>query len=525
MAATPLLLHEEEDAMWDRLEERSSPRSFDATIDDIVAEHSNPIEYISRQGVTKVQEFRVDEELVLSRIEDDSIVTMGANTPFLDYSQAWKKELKTEPYSSMDGRRRVGYSRRRRGATLKTPGMQVLAYVLAIKYPCERDGLLHRVVTLWMENGCSFKTFALPAVQGVIDYKWTRFARRLLLFEMFLYLLWLVSFYSFTIAFQDEDVSLSLREVLQTAAGKIAVCSNIGATVGMIPFLIIERESLISYGVRRWLSAWNLLDTTTYCIQIYIIVCHTCRLQLQSGGISMAAAVLAILLLFRLQYFSRVFPNTRFSFVDDLKAVLSDVRYYILFLIIIITGYAVSFHVLFRDPEDQKAHDEFSSLSKAFVQVVAWSFDGPELAELYKDTKNPIMACILGVSFAFIMGMVLINLLISLMTNSLDSVTAHENLRSLLNRAIVIDELERTIPMWVYRRLDCNPTYLHVLRVDPDKLDTATRDALWPMRIGEELSSADAQSPSTIHDETLREIQNELQELRRLLMERLPASS
>jgi len=211
--------------------------------------------------------------------------------------------------------------------------------------------------------------------------------------------------------------------------------------------------------------------------------------------------------------------------VDDLKAVLSDVRYYILFLIIIITGYAVSFHVLFRDPEDQKAHDEFSSLSKAFVQVVAWSFDGPELAELYKDTKNPIMACILGVSFAFIMGMVLINLLISLMTNSLDSVTAHENLRSLLNRAIVIDELERTIPMWVYRRLDCNPTYLHVLRVDPDKLDTATRDALWPMRIGEELSSADAQSPSTIHEETLREIQNELQELRRLVMERLPASS
>ena len=89
MAATPLLLHEEEDALWDRLEERSSPRSFDATIDDIIAQYSNPIEYISRQGVTKVDEFRIDEELVLNRIEDDSIVTMGATTPFLDYTQAW----------------------------------------------------------------------------------------------------------------------------------------------------------------------------------------------------------------------------------------------------------------------------------------------------------------------------------------------------------------------------------------------------------------------------------------------------
>lgn len=517
MAATPLLLHEEEDALWDRLEERSSPRSFDATIDDIIAQYSNPIEYISRQGVTKVDEFRIDEELVLNRIEDDSIVTMGATTPFLDYTQAWKTELESKPYSMMDGRRKAGYSRRRRGASLKTPGIVVLSYVLSIQYPCDRDGLLHRVVRLWMDNGCSYKTFALPAVQGVIDYKWTRFARRLLGVEMCLYGLWLLSFYSFTIAFQDEDVSMSLGQVLQTTAGKVAVCSNIGAVVGMVPFLVIERESLISYGLRRWISAWNFLDTATYCIQIYIIVCHTCRFQLQSGGISMAAAVEAILLLFRLQYFSRVFPNTRFSFVDDIKAVLSDVKYYIFFLIVIITGYAVAFHVLFRDPDDQKAHDEFSSLSKAFVQVVAWSFDGPELTELYKDAKNPVMACILGVSFAFIMGMVLINLLISLMTNSLDSVTAHENLRSLLNRAIVIDELERTIPMWVYRRMDCNPPYLHVLRVDPDTLDGATRNALWPMRVDDDTSSA------TMHDETLLEIQTELRELRRLVMERLPA--
>jgi hypothetical protein len=39
-------------------------------------------------------------------------------------------------------------------------------------------------------------------VQAVIDWKWNRFCRRLLLWELAVFLLWLVSFSIFTIAFQ-----------------------------------------------------------------------------------------------------------------------------------------------------------------------------------------------------------------------------------------------------------------------------------------------------------------------------------
>ena len=51
-------------------------------------------------------------------------------------------------------------------------------------------------------------------------------------------------------------------------------------------------------------------------------------------------------------------------------------------------------------------------------------------------------------------------------------VTQNEGLRMLCSKAQAIDELESTIPAWVEAWFPgLYPPYLHVLRVDPDKLD------------------------------------------------------
>jgi hypothetical protein len=39
-------------------------------------------------------------------------------------------------------------------------------------------------------GGCSMAVFALPAVQAVIHYKWTSWARRFLLYELAAYCTW-----------------------------------------------------------------------------------------------------------------------------------------------------------------------------------------------------------------------------------------------------------------------------------------------------------------------------------------------
>lgn len=72
------------------------------------------------------------------------------------------------------------------------------------------------------------------------------------------------------------------------------------------------------------------------------------------------------------------------------------------------------------------------------------------------------------------------NLLISIMSTSLDRVTANEGIRLLLSKAQVIDELEATVPRWIERRFcELFPPFLHVLRIDTHRMDTAAADALW----------------------------------------------
>jgi hypothetical protein len=57
--------------------------------------------------------------------------------------------------------------------------------------------------------------FALPAVQAVINFKWTSWARRYLMYELACYCLWLAAFTAFTLLFQSEDWTLSLWQLLQ----------------------------------------------------------------------------------------------------------------------------------------------------------------------------------------------------------------------------------------------------------------------------------------------------------------------
>lgn len=467
----PLLAHASEDRIWDSLEQNQNATASNQNIDleKLIRDTPNEaIDILAKQGMRKVAEFELPDSLIFNgQLGDDSIATFGNENDFLeDYEGQWRTELA----SFKGGKKKV-----KEDASWHSM-VPVIAYVVAVEDALDPErGVLHRLLLRWQAGKCGYSVFALPALQAIIDFKWTRFAKKLLITEFAFFMLWLVSFYAFTIAFQDEDASLSFSQLLQTTRGKISILCNILSLIGMAPFLAIEVGTMKAYGLFGWATAWNLLDTATYGIQLVIVVMHFGRINVASGSLSIAAALQAILMLFRLQFFSRVMPNTHFALVDQLTEVLASVQYYILFLVIIILGYATSFHILFR--YDQESHEEFATFGSSFIQIIGWAFGGPELPGLYAgDVRNPFTACALGVSFAFIMGLILMNLLIGLMTNCLDKVTSKQDIKSLLSKAQIIDELESTIP---YRVFDAFPKYVHVLRVDPDKIDSATFNAIW----------------------------------------------
>ena len=57
-----------------------------------------------------------------------------------------------------------------------------------------------------------------------------------------------------------------------------------------------------------------------------------------------------------------------------------------------------------------------------------------------------VTATILNVCYTVVMGLILINLLIGIVLNSLEKATEHQDVKMLLSKARIIDELEATMP-------------------------------------------------------------------------------
>ena len=458
--------------LWRGVEEganaSASPDHTDPHIITVQELLSRPrvISTIQAHGIQKLADISLPDDLVLGRIGDDSIITMGSQHPSFgndSIESVWRQYLAPSPPSSHPPKKQQAAWH---------ADIPIKTYLVTIKNAANPDcqGLLQPLLRRWQAGGCSFTVFSLPAVHAVIDWKWETYCKKLLQIELLFFLLWMAAFYSFTAAFQDEDVSLSLAQLLASPRGQLTVACDVLALLGMAPFVAIEAATVHAYGVWGWATAWNVLDLSCYTLQLFIISVHLGRFSsLGSGWLSIAAALLCLLLLFRLQYFSRVL-SSNIAFFDDLKEVVVSVKTYLLFLAMIVLGYAASFQILFR--ADQKQHPEFLNLPRSFIQMVTWSAGNADLNPLYQHASNPVAACVFGVSFVFILGIVLLNLLIGMITTSLDRLREDEMERQLLSKAQAIDELDAVLPQWVERRYPhLFPPFIHVLKVDKAKMD------------------------------------------------------
>jgi hypothetical protein len=160
--------------------------------------------------------------------------------------------------------------------------------------------------------------------------------------------------------------------------------------------------------------------------------------------------------------------------------------------------------------------------------MIDWTFSGSSLGSIVQqETSNVLIqraGICLSITFSFVISAVLLNLLISLMTASLEQLNANNQVRSLTSKAIAIDEIDATVPRFLLARLGLLDTsakqrYLHVLRVDPDNLDNSS---FWPYS-AEGVVKKDERSErsSGRDDETLlsavSELTREIKELRTAL--------
>ncbi len=84
---------------------------------------------------------------------------------------------------------------------------------------------------------------------------------------------------------QDEDLSLTLSQLVETKRGIITVACEALALLGMTPFIYIEICTVLEYGPKRWLSIWNLMDLATYFLQVCNIINQSINLHFVSLGL------------------------------------------------------------------------------------------------------------------------------------------------------------------------------------------------------------------------------------------------
>ncbi|EFN52792.1 expressed protein [Chlorella variabilis] len=411
------------------------------TVRELLAGQGNSVvTTLQQRGVTKLGEFLVESDLVYPAFDGEPILTLGSKERDVDFEALWTRHLQ----DSLPKRERpTGWSSK----------VVVEAFVVNVKGAAnpDKDGLIQArhcgrqwcrapLLKRWQVGALETTAFGLPAVQAVIEFKWRVFAKRLLLWQLAVFLCWLASFFTFAILFQDEDPDASLAQVLETGRGRATVAAELVALLSMVPFMMLEVGTISAYKL-GWLNIWNGLDVCTYLLQITIAILHFSR-NVASGYLSIVCALQCILLLFRLQYFSRVFTATRFAFLEAVKEAISSISAYLAFMLLIMFGFAVAFHVLFRADQE---HEEFRTITNSFLLMYANQGELLDL-DIMRSSHNPVAATLLSVGYAFVMGMVIVNMLIGVMSNALEKTGEHSGLKMALHKANIIDEMEATMP-------------------------------------------------------------------------------
>lgn len=154
-----------------------------------------PRSLLQLHGVSKLGEFRMEDTLVLPAFdgEDTGIIALGSNSRELDYERLWRGHLaRAVPKQRREG----GWSN----------DLVLEAYVVNVRGASDPDsqGLLQPLLKRYQSGAIGLEPFGLPAVQAVVEWKWRSFARRLLLWELAVFVVWLLAFNGFTALFQDE---------------------------------------------------------------------------------------------------------------------------------------------------------------------------------------------------------------------------------------------------------------------------------------------------------------------------------
>ncbi|KAG2483403.1 hypothetical protein HYH03_017711 [Edaphochlamys debaryana] len=321
----------------------------------------------------------------------------------------------------------------------------------------------HSPLGVLVQHGLS-QALASDVMYAVLFYKWESFARAIFIRESLVFVAFLVLFLSPMVHFDElydlHDPACVVRMVLEV----VIVLMSLHDIYG-------EVTEIVNAGWYMYLAgsqgSWNGIEMGS-CIGILL------TFGLQIGGIEgwsrFAMSLTTILLGFRLLKVASG-PEHTGVFVQALLRIVSNLRFFILILVVLVLTFSIAFWQIFSfdlpPGEADRTGMDFDTLGNSIVKAYAYGVIGQFNPDVATGFAWRPWVQVLMLAYTFLITVILLNLLVAVMSDTYSVVKEHARSEWLLLRAKLILEIESSLPdaFFTDPQKSC-PRWLHCLKVD-----------------------------------------------------------
>jgi hypothetical protein len=321
-------------------------------------------------------------------------------------------------------------------------------------------------------------TFNSTFLEILIDFKWKIYVKKVFYVDWLLYFILIISFCVHSLWFVKYPRSTNRTE------------RGFGITLYVIVWMLhayfvrheykqavygFEKFQPLTLIKEHFKDPWNLPDF----IRISLITCSLTQYGIMLAKSSSSREINPDDLRWVSMISSITIPMFALGFLFYLQAasgygalvrmvfkIIESTKSFVAILLILILGYTTSFTLLAKtDFSTEFAGDlSWNSYGRAFLSSSLLVMGVDVNIENIIDSYYAPIAVALLYSFLFLIGVILLNLLIAIMSDKHDSVKSQERASSIYNRAGIIVEYEKLMSEKDRNKPSLNPQYLQVLR-------------------------------------------------------------
>eukprot|EP00198_Chlamydomonas_reinhardtii_P008649 XP_001697986.1 predicted protein [Chlamydomonas reinhardtii] len=342
---------------------------------------------------------------------------------------------------------------------------------LPVAYAEERDPAKHvrQLDTSLLEKllnapGVHPSVFGSRVLRAFILFKWNYFTKFFIIFQFLLHLTYMSVFIAYAFTIKDMDPvdgresgpGADVPGCQLEAPTRLQIGLLSALTVMTIDFIVQEFRQIRHFGFRILNHTWDLLDLTSVALVVASITLHfSCTSGVSPLTLRGLAAVQILLLFMRLLYYAMASDRLG-SFVRMVLETTYGLLLFFLFLSVIFVGFALALVV---------AQGSIADIKQTFIKLFTMmygDFDADFLTNIDSGALGlDALTQIITSFYMILVTIILLNLLISVISESYERIRENERWESLRNKALLIVESETQLYQfflaWLYRTL-CPPS-------------------------------------------------------------------